>query len=168
MQRNRLLPFFVGFALLWLLVSGALAGRLDPARRAAVFAILLGPVLLIAGGVIFYRTRQFIAAAQTATGTVVDIARRARRFRGGWINYPVVRFTAGSGEEFEVTSSFGTDPPTHQLGQAVRVFYDPHDPGRARIDSFFSLWGTCTFLVGIGLLFTVVAVVLFVVPVRPR
>jgi len=51
-----------------------------------------GVVLLVVAAVVLVRTVQFVADAERATGTVVDLSRE-RDSEGDVLFYPVVRFT---------------------------------------------------------------------------
>ena len=119
----------------------------------------LGAVLLIAGLVVFLRTRTFLATAATAQGTVVGY--QQRRSSQGSVTYaPIVRFTTARGSVEEFTDSVSSSSPPHHEGAAVSVRYDANKPSNARLDSGFRLWLAPALLGGIGLAFLVVGVIL--------
>lgn len=98
-----------------------------------------GVVFFIAGVVILVRTVQFVAGAEHATGTVVDLSREIDD-EGDETFYPVVRFTTAEGQEIEFVSSSGSSPPSESPGDRVDVLYDPDDPSDAKLSGFFHLW----------------------------
>jgi len=49
--------------------------------------------------------------------------------------YPVVRFTADDGHRRDVHLSEGSYPPAYEVGDKVKVRYNPEHPLEARIDS---------------------------------
>ena len=76
----------------------------------------------------------------------------------GRVPAPVVRFHSSDGREFTHASNTGSNVPGFRVGEAVVVLYDPADPNRAVIPTFFQLWfGECfTALVFIvGLVFSI-------------
>jgi hypothetical protein len=83
-----------------------------------------------------------------ATGEVVAYRRGS----------PVFRFTAAGHGEFEVKSDVSIEGPFPRRRGTVPVVYDPTDPRRARIDAwFYSAWFVGGLMIGVGLLFVLVA-----------
>lgn len=106
----------------------------------------LGAVLLVAGLVVFVRTRRFLATAATTEGTIVG--HQQRRSSKSRVTYrPVVRFSTPSGWAGEFTDSVGSSQ-LPQEGAVVSVRYDANNPANARLDSGFRLW-----LLPVGLMF---------------
>lgn len=99
----------------------------------------IGVVVLVVGAVMFVRTAQFLAEAERATGTVIDLSRETDS-EGGVAFHPVVRFRTTEGEAVEFVSSFGSSPPSAEPGDRVDVLYDPDDPYDAKLSGFFDLW----------------------------
>jgi len=85
------------------------------------------------------RERAFNARAERATGTVTDLEHR-RDSDGGGAYYPVIRFVTATGDKVTFRSSVGSRPPSHDVGEAVAVLYDPADPHGARMAGFFTLY----------------------------
>lgn len=73
---------------------------------------------------------------------------------------PVVSFRVGTAQTIRFQSIAHSNPPEYELGDSVRVLYDPGCPSEARIRSFTSLWLLPIVLGGLGLIFTVLGVVL--------
>ncbi len=119
----------------------------------------LGAVLLVAGLVVFIRTRRFLATAATTQGTVVGF--QQRRSSKGRVSYkPMVRFTTATGSVQEFTDSVSSSSPAYDEGASVPVRYDASNPSKARLDTGFRLWLLPALLGGIGLAFLVVGVIL--------
>jgi len=121
----------------------------------------LGVGMLVGAFLWYQHTKSFIAEAQRAEGSVVQlVASRS----GDSVTYkPVVRFSAQTGEEIEFTSSSGSSPPSYAEGEKVPVLYRPSDPHNARIDGAFSLWGGALIVGGLGAIFFTIgaAMILF-------
>ncbi len=111
-------------------------------------------VLLLVGAVMFtVGTSRFLARAQSAPGTVVDL--QAKRDSDGDTMYkPVVTFTPSGHDAVTFTSTAASRPAAYSVGDAVEVLYLPADPQQARIRGFISLWLASVVLGGMGVVFT--------------
>jgi hypothetical protein len=97
--------------------------------------------------------RAFEAGSHTTSGTVArlqpvddpDSAALA----------PVVEFDV-DGNRHTFRSRHGTYPATHREGDTVPVRFDPRDPRKAEIDSWWSLYGFAAIACGLGGLSTLV------------
>jgi hypothetical protein len=121
-------------------------GRLFEGKRqllVGLFAVV-GLVFAIIGGVSFFETRRFMARAAETTGRVIDNVRDDDTYRA------VVTFEPASGTPVTFRSSAGANPPSYEVGDSVRVLYDPGEPSDARISSFFSLWGFAAIFSALG------------------
>jgi hypothetical protein len=118
----------------------------------AIFLVIgLG---LIGGGIYsFLSTRAFLRQAVPAEGAVIDLTAAWDSEDGSYTYYPRVRFRTPDGRAVEFTSDVGSSPPAFEVGEPVRVLFDPANPARARIDSFVQLWLLPLILGGIGLVF---------------
>lgn len=116
----------------------------------ALFAVM-GLVFTGVGVASFFDTRQFIARAEEATGRVIDNVHVGDTYRA------VVTFEPVAGAPMTFRTSAGSDPPAHEIGDLVRVLYDPADPSAARISSWFSLWGIATIFSALGACFLAIA-----------
>ncbi|HET9862329.1 MAG TPA: DUF3592 domain-containing protein [Steroidobacteraceae bacterium] len=112
----------------------------------------VGALMLVGAALLCIDTRRFIAHAQDATGTVVEL-REVRSDDGGSTWKPVVRFTAADGRDVTFASRVSSSPPSYDVGETVPVLYRPEEPGEARIRGFGSLWFGASILGGLGLLF---------------
>jgi hypothetical protein len=123
----------------------------------AVAVVISGPVLIFVGVRGFVSNEAFLSSAVSTQGTVIDRVKHAEYLESGnadhW--YPVVRFTARTGQVVEFTPPSGSDPPQWPVGRVVGVLYDPDNPRHARIDTVPTRWGWSVvingMLVGLGL-----------------
>ena len=130
----------------------------------------IGIGMLVASFLVFSNTSSFISRAVEADGKVIDLERSrsstsssSRSRSSTSTTYrPVVEFTSATGKRIEFVSSVGSSPPSHRVGEAVKVLYNPTDPQSARIKSFFQLWfgflivfalGSVFASIGLGMIF---------------
>lgn len=98
-----------------------------------------GIALLVAAAVAFVLKLRFVAEAERATGTVVDMSRSVDS-EGTVLFQPIVRFTTPAGQEIEFVSPVASSPPSADVGDRVEVLYDADDPHDAELSGFFNLW----------------------------
>lgn len=127
----------------------------------AVFSTA-GIGMLVVSFFIFSNTSRFIANATEAEGKVIAFERSRSSSSSGASSSttyrPVVEFTTATGKKIEFTSSVGSSPPSHQVGESVTVLYNPADPYSARIKSFFQLWFGFLIVFFLGLVFAAIGV----------
>ena len=116
--------------------------------------LALGVGLLLASAATFVHTKRFVAGAERATGTVIDLS--VDFSSDGTVYYPVVRFTTAEGRTVEFRSSSGSSSQP-DVGDRVDVLYDPDDPQDAQLSGFFDLWLWTIALGGLGFLFSAFA-----------
>jgi hypothetical protein len=126
----------------------------------------LGLCMLVGAFFIYRSTSGFLASAQTAEGTVIDLV--ASRSSDSTTYRPVVRFVTDDGRTIEFTSSAGSNPPSYSRGETVPVLYTPKTPEDAKINGFFALWGGVTILGGLGAVFFVIGAAFFLVVGQTR
>ena len=84
--------------------------------------------------------RAFLDSTARAPGTVIEL-QRERGIKGLREDYPIVRFTSpASDAPLTFRSKVGLWPSPFDVGDEVQVAYDPMDPERAEIDSFWTIW----------------------------
>jgi Protein of unknown function (DUF3592) len=89
------------------------------ARWSRRLFMAIGVVILVVGAVMFVRTVRFVAEAEHATGTVVDLSRRSDS--EGTVFYPVVRFVTANAETIEFVSSSGPLRRPSRPATALRI-----------------------------------------------
>lgn len=131
----------------------------------------LGVGMLVGSFFIFSNTSRFIAGALETEGKVIALDRSRSSSSSGSSSTtyrPVVEFTSGTGKRFEFTSSVGTSPPSHRVGESVTVLYNPADPYSARIKSFTQLWFGFIIVFMLGLVFAAIGLTMIFVRTRGR
>jgi hypothetical protein len=120
-------------------------------RLAGYFLVAGGIVMLIAGIWFAGEAMEFLDTTARTDGTVVAL-KRERGAKGAREDHPVVRFVPPeTGEAVEFKSRFGIWPSPFSVGDAVEVAYDPADPSRADINSFWTIWLLPLLLAAFGL-----------------
>jgi hypothetical protein len=139
--------------------------------------MLLGVVLLGFGVKELVDSRAFSARAVGANARVVDVTRvveHERRTSGGdndnvyYVDvpyfYPVVEFVTA--REQIVRFRPGGSARAYQVGDSVRILYDPANPPAARPDTNAGWWETGAILIFIGLCFVVTGGAVYFLPFR--
>jgi Protein of unknown function (DUF3592) len=145
-------------------VTTRLTVRTVPGMRVVLIGLmLLGVVLVGFGFKMLADTRRFLATAEPAGGVVVRVDERVERERVGagdnerWADvtrrYPFVEFRTGRGQ----VAQFQADDGSLQVGDSVRLVYDPANPRNARLDKWGNRWAGPLALWGAGLVILVMA-----------
>jgi len=115
-----------------------------------VFTII-GAGMLIGTFFIYKNTSEFIEKSIETKGIVIELL---MSHSDNSIMYsPLVQFTDSKGMQIEFSSSTRSNPPRYSVNEEVDVIYNPEFPNKAKIKSFFSLWGGVTILGILGLVF---------------
>ena len=119
-------------------------------------AIFLLVGLGMLGGAVysFVTTWRFIGGAIAAEGVVIALEERWSSADGDYTYFPQVAFETEDRRRFEFTGDTGSQPAAFDVGETVRVLFDPARPETARIDSFFQLWLLPLILGGLGTVFS--------------
>ncbi|MGH9894056.1 MAG: DUF3592 domain-containing protein, partial [bacterium] len=87
----------------------------------------VGVGMLVGSFFVLANTRSFIAEADEADGKVIALDRSysssSSGSRSSSTYRPVVEFTSATGKRIEFTSSVGSNPPSHRVGEPVTVLY---------------------------------------------
>jgi Protein of unknown function (DUF3592) len=135
---------------------------------------LIGGVMLIGAVYVAVNTRSFLAHAIRTEGKVVALQPRhssnsssnstTNPTGSSSLTYaPLVRFTHG-GQVIDFTASTSSNPHAYHIGELVPVLYDEAAPFKARIDSFFSIWGGPIVVGGLGTVFLSIGGLMIIVP----
>lgn len=129
--------------------------------------IIGGPIAAVIGlGIAYFGwtmrldTLEFVDSAEIASGSVVEVESR-RDSDGDTLFYPVFEFTTAEGEDIQFRSNSGSNPPSHDQGEEVEIYYDPDQPYDARENSFSGLWMLSTILLAFGGIFALAGVLGF-------
>jgi len=115
-----------------------------------------GIVLLIVAFLSYAHTKDFLEDALTTEGTVVQLI--ATEFENSVTYRPLVEYKTRIDKMVKFTSPIGSNPPSYTKGEMVVVIYHDAWPEKARIDSFFSLWGFSLIFSILGSIFLIVGV----------
>ena len=142
-------------------IGGATLGGVN--RLIGVIGLLVGLTFLVVGGFWIHHQHLdtflvLIAKSETAAGQVVE-NRPVPVYPGPdsrtlpYTSYhAVVRFTDHNGQTITLTDKLGFSRPSFNVGQAVRIFYDPQDAQHAMIDrgwKNFVIPGICLMFGGL-------------------
>jgi hypothetical protein len=96
-----------------------------------------------------------------AEGTVVSYDQGGR----SWRSYqPVIVFTTAHGDREQITGQTSSTQPAYDIGQTLRVFYDPTDPARsAIIDDFGQRWFPIGVVMLLSVVFSAIGAVMFAI-----
>ena len=126
------------------------------AQQSRRLAPVVGLFAVVLAGVAVYQGREIArleAVGLRAQGQVVRLA--SERGSDGSSYHAVVRFRTGQNTVIEFTDSFGSNPPSHRVGDQVTVLYLADDPRRGAIVDRGRFWNwaiPALLLVGAGLL----------------
>lgn len=116
---------------------------------AARLLLALGLVCLLLGGYLAWQSMSFASNAVSTTGTVVSYFEHDvdgdRRYR------PRVRYTTEIGDINTVAGQMDYASQRIPVGSEVPVQYQPADPMKIRIATFFDNWLGATIAAAIGL-----------------
>lgn len=109
-----------------------------------IFAVL-GTLFLLGTSWSIGLQWRFLQSSETAIGQVVDLERS--RSDDGYVFYPYIRYTTKEGQTLTFRNPVGSNPHP-QIGERVKVRYDPRHPAGATLSGFFDLW-LVPFVMGI-------------------
>ena len=131
------------------------------AAKSFVVAVIFGVIgiAMLAGGAYTRNTTaQEIRAFLPAEG-VVTANIGSRSGRNNSTTYAAqVRFTTKDGSTVTFQEGFSSNPAAHQVGDKVKVLYDPSNYQNARVDDFMNTWFLPLLLGGMGLIFGLIGV----------
>ena len=109
---------------------------------------------ILAGAVLVYQYQSRQQKERVpAQGEVIALVLRKIRMGNPGTYHPVVKFRAANGQEVPFESLFGALPAIHEVGQSIKVLYDPTDPRKAEIFTPLSRWTNIVAWVVMGLVF---------------
>lgn len=116
-----------------------------------IFAVV-GIVLGLVGAWLVLDSWRYVSAASSVPGEVI-VVNPERGSEGEILYRSIVQFVTEDGDAHQFASGFRSNPPAHQVGEAVDVLYFPEAPGQARIKGFFSLWGAAAICALLSVVF---------------
>jgi hypothetical protein len=124
---------------------------MDSFKVWGVVCLLVGFGFLVSALQIYLRRIRFLAQAKPVTGTVVEV--QVRGIGRNAVVYPVFEFYTAEGALQRTESLMGSGFTSFEVGQAIKIRYDPANPGAAEVDSFAVLWGLVLLRAGFAFLF---------------
>lgn len=127
-------------------------------------ARILPPVILIIIGLVpwYYASQAWMESISlvdntiAVQGIVVDYEssyETASRTSPALFHYPIVEFIDRNGSTQRLTSGVGAGKRLYDIGESVRVRYDPRDRRQPVVDSFLRLWAKPALFAFAGLPF---------------
>lgn len=107
-----------------------------PGRGPRFILRSIGLLLATVGGMLLTRELHSAQDARGAAGVIIDV--RHRETTAGRPHAPVIQFTAADGSVVHFEGPPAKRPPV--VGTAVKVLYDPANPGKARLDNPAERW----------------------------
>lgn len=111
-----------------------------------VGGLLLAIALAWTGWVLYFR-----ASSQNVMGTVAQEV--LTPLSDGNAYCPVIRYTTRTGRTLEHYSNVCSWPAAYEVGDQVRVYYDPLDPQRVQVNDLFGTWFVPLLLGFMGIVF---------------
>ena len=105
---------------------------------------------------------RFKATAHPAIGEVVSYVEYDSTDSDGRTSHmydPVIRFTTADERVIEQRSGMGSSPRPYNVGQRLKVLYDPAKPEEYKINSPFQIYFVAGVLGFIGIIFVIVGLV---------
>src|SRR5215469_2979388 len=118
--------------------------------------LVLGPVFLIIGILNGFQMRRFLATAVSVPGVVMEnVYQPSSSDNGSSFDYPRVQFQTVDGHSVSFIGDVASFPSAYRVGEPVQVVYDPKQPDRAHIHSFWGIWGFALLFSALGSVFSV-------------
>ena len=109
------------------------------------------------GGAFLYYSSDFVANANEVSGIVVDVS--VNRNDGTTTYKPTVSYVDLNGVKQTGQTFLSSSGYNFPRGSKINILYDPRDPSRIRMNSWFSLWGFPMVFLGVGLLLALIALI---------
>lgn len=115
-------------------------------------------VVALVGLVMVLRTQTFIKRAQTVQGRYVARSTHdSTSVPERTVSYAVVEFQTADGRAVQFEARTGTPFEGRKIGQTIMVRYDPQNPQKAVVATFFETWGPALIILATGVLMGCIA-----------
>ena len=121
--------------------------NLDSKKAKIILKIifLIGVLELLGAIYLYSSTSEFLAKAKVAKGKVINLV--AFSSTNNSMTYsPVFQFKDQSGKIHTIQSASSSNPPSYEIGEEVKIFFNPENPKEAKLDGIFDLWGASIVL----------------------
>jgi len=105
----------------------------------AIFINLFLSAFCVWGMYAAYSSWRLQSMGEVTQGVVIEMEESTDSEGSCCVYSPVIEFQSG-GQSFTFDGANASDPPAYQMGEQVRVRYDPADPTTAQIDRFSERW----------------------------
>lgn len=139
---------------------------MDVLRIIKIIFSLVGLAMLAGALYLVNHTRQFVATAQTVEGVVIEIlpmrSSSGNTPSNSTTYKPLVQYTDLQGQTRTFQPSGSSNPPSHVEGEVVQVLLDPQGQN-PKLDGFLALWGAASIVGGLGAMFTLIGLGIWLV-----
>lgn len=108
-----------------------------------------GIVLLLISLHFLKESLSFLRTSNRATATVIEL--ETVKDSDGDTYRAIFRYYTNSGQEFIYRQGSSSSPAIWDVGEEATIAYDPNDPYKARLVTFFSMFGATAVLMAIAL-----------------
>ena len=122
-------------------------------RSQSKWGLITGLGVLVIALILVGVQLNFINNSLRGQGTVIKNASHISTNSNGNVYAPVVSFKTADGRVMEFEEGTRSNPPAHQIGETVEVFYKANNPKDAQINSPFDLWLAPMIMGAIGVFF---------------
>ncbi|MGH8027712.1 MAG: DUF3592 domain-containing protein [Pseudoxanthomonas sp.] len=106
-------------------------------------------LVILAGVVIFHQQWRWMAGKEITTGVVTELILKTDS--EGDTYTVAASFKDREGDDWRYVAGMSSDPPTHQVGEAIRIMYERGNPQNNYAMSFGPRLGVGWTTIGLGL-----------------
>lgn len=129
----------------------------------------IGLVLMVAAGITYFQTVNFLSHAKLTTGSVVGIFTSVDQDTNSTLYCPEISFTTKAGQTVKFEANTCSSPSIYIVGDLVNLYYDPQNPQDAQIKGFGPQYLLATSMLVSGLPLAVIGLFgLFMLKRRER
>ena len=129
----------------------------------ALILLLSAAVLFALAWYFYYATAAFMASARSTQGAVVELLPE-KNSEGRTLYRPVFEYFDAEGTRHTLTSRSASSPPWYSVGDKVDMLYDVNNPGKAKQNTFATLWLAPLLLSLCGGSYVIISCLLVFVP----
>lgn len=112
-------------------------------------SLAVGIVLLLISLFMFKESLAFIKASDRAIGTVIELERVDGT--DGVTYRPVFKFNTNTNQEFIYRHGSSSSPPGWDIGEEATIAYDPDNPAKARLLTYFGAFSWTIILMALSM-----------------
>lgn len=128
---------------------------------------LMGLIFAVLGIKFVSDNLKFIETSEKTSGTVIELIEK--KSDDGYTYAPKITFLdKADSREITFISQTSSNPPAYKVGENLNIIYDPNNPEKAKIDSFFNLWLGEILFSAIGLIFFIIGIFVLVSAIKRK